>query len=213
MNSDRLLVTPSELSAWQRGRLSVLDVGSATYSEDVAERALGAAQEALMRYLQFDPFVHPVSATPWWQTQYTAVGATDGVYAWVDGPIVAVTTAGVTFSGRRLFATTTPSGVVAFYVGWRGARHVLTGATGSQVNLTGLAGLTALGVVPAELPDDLHVAICQAALVVAESSQHDGLETVEVDIGTQVRRSERMRPHALREVFSKYAGTYRIVTP
>lgn len=238
MDRDRLLVTADDLRVYDYAR-RVEDVHKAKAS---AERFLGAAQEGLQTFLGYDPLVHrvPRRALRWRYPTGTVNGriaASDGVpweaHGAGTGPIVEASAAAYVPTGTAAdYYTLSVSDdghllevdaadplppFVDLYEGWRGAHHVIP-AEGEEpgekeVDLRTLPGLSGLTALPPVLRDDLFTAICEAAIYLALRPALLGVDTVEVDLGSQVKRRERVLPLVpeMRDLYALHAGRSRRV--
>lgn len=231
MDASRLLVTVDELRVWQRSRVGVLDADG-----DYAALALGAAQEGLRAYLGYDPLVHKTARRRLrWSYPTGAVNgrvvASDGVpwEAYGSGPAPVVQadpspyvpagqgadyyTVTVSEDGTRLeVEAAEPLPAFAdLYEGWRGSHHTLTDpAPDGSYLLTDLDGLSGLTALPPLVPDGLRLAITEAAIYYALRPRLLGVTSVEIDLGSQVKRAEMLREYAdLGAIYGLHAARYR----
>lgn len=196
MLSDTLLVTATELQAFQRNELSALDTDS------YAEEMLAQAQGGLERYLGYNPFVNKITRfEPEWKRRVISeyVPYETLVYG---APVVQVDatdyesssgyyTVAISADGFKMEVT--PSNplplVVDVWAGWRSSNHNLDGSD-SKVDLTELDGLDELSALPPEVPSLMKAALCNAAVYYARYAVKLGLNSYSVDLGAQVKQVE-----------------------
>lgn len=220
-----LLVTPAELTAWQRGALPVLDE-----QEPLAERAIATAQGVLESVLGYNPLVHLTRRVRlgWRAPDLTGLPYLHAVGA--GAPAVQVATApyvpagesagyySVTVGddGRTLeVALGAPLPDVAdLYEGWRGSHHLVGTAGENQADLRTLPGLAALTATPPLLPEALRTAICEGALYIARRADRAGRMSSTIDLGKLIKTTETLAPmndarDELGALMAVYAHPYR----
>lgn len=201
IDTTALLVTPEELQAAALSSLA-LDVsgGAGTEDYDQTALALADAQERVESYLQRTLFVHAatqdVSPSQWRSLPYgdprrdldldatseTAYAAY-AVYA-ASWPVVEITSPTTLVDitsdpGRpsgRILATATTGRTLAYFAGYRGRQHTLTGAS-DTTDLTAITGLSALTVLPPEVPADIRRTIEELALLFLNQARQGTLGT------------------------------------
>lgn len=192
--ADTLIVTAAELQAFGRGEVSALE------TDAYAETLLSAVQGSFAGWLGYDPLVHKVTRyRPAWAMPFG--GFPSAYTAHVAGPhVVQVSateyeatagyyTVAVSDDGRALevLSTNPLPPIVDLWLGWRSSAHTLEG-------LQALDGLDGLETLPREAPEEVKAALCTAAIYLAKYAVEVGEANTTVDLGSQTRTMESVRP-------------------
>lgn len=210
--AETLLVTLADLLEADEASSLRLDAGDVE-----AERVLCETQDLLSRWLRRPLFVEVVTE-PVESFAGLAYSPLYGgyqlflrsVYVAAADADSAAMVAAVAPDGHSVYVVAT--GLLRYWGGYRAARHVLSGATGEQVNLRDQDGLADLDTLPPLVPHPIRQAITEGAMFTLRRlrSGHVGQTTVEIDVGTQSRTVQRADPvRTLHDIFHTHAASYR----